>query len=353
SGIVLVEVKSVKPIFDYLEYTKGLVHTPDEETEHFSRFEKELNTLNAAISHDDMVELFDETRPVVMQSLVDEINSKQSTWTASVDQGRFRGVSLRDAKMLCGSFMETKKHVEREDQVAFKQCKNVIGHIWDQSHCGDCWAFGTVNAFNDRVCIALNGADQTLLSPGYMSACCNKDHNCSSHGCGGGYPRDAWKFLHTYGSVVITCQRMNEKRKMDAGRTSSPSALTTLTALHYQVAAMGRYYTTKLEPDALRTNESIKHEIMTNGPVSASYYVYEDFFAYKSGVYKHTTGTHGYGHVVKIIGWGKEEGEDYWLVVNSWNDGWGDHGLFKIGINECNITDNVLSGYPNLPRKQI
>lgn len=54
------------------------------------------------------------------------------------------------------------------------------------------------------------------------------------------------------------------------------------------------------------------------------------------------------GHAVKIIGWGKDEdtGEDYWLVVNSWNDSWGEKGLFRIrrGVNECGIEGSVVSG---------
>ena len=53
------------------------------------------------------------------------------------------------------------------------------------------------------------------------------------------------------------------------------------------------------------------------------------------------------GHAIRIIGYGQEEdGTKYWLCVNSWNEDWGDKGLFKIlrGKNECNIETQGVAG---------
>jgi cathepsin B len=44
---------------------------------------------------------------------------------------------------------------------------------------------------------------------------------------------------------------------------------------------------------------------MTNGPVEASFTVYEDFLTYKNGVYHHVEGKSLGGHSIKIIGWGE------------------------------------------------
>jgi len=87
---------------------------------------------------------------------------------------------------------------------------------------------------------------------------------------------------------------------------------------------------------------------MTNGPVEAAFTVYADFLSYKSGVYKHVTGSEDGGHAIKILGWGVENGEDYWLVANSWNSDWGDKGFFKIlrGSNECGIEGEIVAGLP-------
>ena len=82
------------------------------------------------------------------------------------------------------------------------------------------------------------------------------------------------------------------------------------------------------------------------GPVEGSFTVYADFPTYKSGVYQHVTGDALGGHAIKILGWGTENNTPYWLVANSWNEGWGDHGFFKIlrGSDECGIEDGIVAG---------
>ncbi len=57
-------------------------------------------------------------------------------------------------------------------------------------------------------------------------------------------------------------------------------------------------------------------DIMTNGPITASFNVYEDFLTYTTGVYTHKSGALLGGHAVRVYGWGTENGVDYWLVAN-------------------------------------
>ena len=58
----------------------------------------------------------------------------------------------------------------------------------------------------------------------------------------------------------------------------------------------------------------MQKEIFTFGPIESGFDVYEDFLVYKSGVYKYVSGNLLGGHDVKIMGWGTENGEDYWCV---------------------------------------
>jgi len=96
-------------------------------------------------------------------------------------------------------------------------------------------------------------------------------------------------------------------------------------------------------------------EIYNHGSVEASFDVYEDFLTYKSGVYQHKTGSYLGGHAIKIIGWGVENGHNYWIVVNSWNEGWGANGIIRFlrGSNHLGIEGNICAGIPVIKEETL
>jgi len=218
-------------------------------------------------------------------------------------------------------------------------CKQLF-RILDQGECGSCWAFGAVESFSDRFCIATNGSFNIELSEQQMVSC-NLDGN---EACGGGDPITAFRYIAEWGLPTSACV------PYVSGDGDVPSCYSACTnnqnfTLFYADILTLRWHL---------TIDGIMTSIMTNGPVEACFEVYEDFFSYSSGVYVHETGSYVGGHCIILIGWGvTTDGTEYWVAQNSWGQDWGLNGRFwiKKGVDECGIEWQTFSILPSLPQR--
>jgi len=304
-------------------------------------------------------------------NIIDEINSLETTWIAGENK-RFTNMQLEEIKGLMGS-LETppelllpQKKLFRASNLpenfdlreAYPQCES-LKEIRDQSACGSCWAFGAVEAMSDRICIASGQKLQTRISAEDLVSCC---WSCG-FGCNGGFPSSAWTYFKNTGLVTgglyqqnTTCQPYKFKPcdhhmtgkygPCPSGLYPTPSCESTCNKDYVGPSFSQDKWHAKDAYSIARDEQAIMTEIFNHGSVEVSFTVFEDLLSYKSGVYQHKTGSALGGHAVKAIGWGVENGVKYWLIVNSWNEGWGDNGLVKIlrGSNHCGIESGVVAG---------
>ncbi len=199
--------------------------------------------------------------------------------------------------------------------------KNFVTPIRDQKSCGSCVAFGTVATVESQVRLQYGNPNLDIdLSEAHMFFCHGRDRGatCST----GWWPNEAFDAFTGKGVSDEPCYPYDiGLSKKDCSGLCSNWAdrvvkITGYTPLTGKVA-------------------DIKNWINTKGPVCACFIVYEDFFSYKSGVYKYVTGAKAGGHCVTIVGY--DDARGCWICKNSWGTGWGEQGFFNIAYGQCGI----------------
>ena len=64
------------------------------------------------------------------------------------------------------------------------------------------------------------------------------------------------------------------------------------------------------------------------------------FQFYCSGIYDDANCGSNLNHAVLLVGYGTANGQDFWIIRNSWSDQWGEKGYMRIkrGCNQCGIS---------------
>lgn len=203
--------------------------------------------------------------------------------------------------------------------------------IKNQLSCGSCWAFAGSTALAMRFCAESKGAVNVVLSPQDSVSC-----DSGNWGCQGGNRLNTWYYYQNTGVVTESCFPYSSgKGKVEACIKECKNGEEWK---KYKVTGVKR----------IAGVETIKEMLVTGGPIHTGFTVYEDFMQYKSGIYQHTSGSSLGGHAVVIIGYGSENGINYWIIQNSWGPEWGEQGYFRIKMGEVGIDSYAVVGTPVL-----
>ncbi|MBK8244300.1 MAG: C1 family peptidase [Saprospiraceae bacterium] len=198
---------------------------------------------------------------------------------------------------------------------------NFVTDVKNQGNCGSCVAFGTIASIESQIKI-LRGATYAIdLSEAHLFYCHarSESRNCRN----GWWPDRALNFFQSQGVTEEAYYPYTAGDQNCSGKLAGwDTHLTKITGY-----------------SKINGIEAIKEFVSTKGPVEACFSVYNDFFSYRSGIYRHTTGTLAGGHCVCIVGYDTAGG--YWICKNSWGTGFGESGFFKIAFGQCGIEGQV------------
>jgi len=201
--------------------------------------------------------------------------------------------------------------------------------VKDQGQCGSCWSFSTTGALEGA--LKITSGSLISLSEQHFVDC---DNN-GDHGCNGGLMDNAFAWAKSNGGV---CTESAYPYKAVKGTCQNSSCGT-------------KHAAPKSYTDVNKNDANALMSALNKQPVSVAIEADQSTFQlYKSGVLTASCGTN-LDHGVLAVGYGTENGVNYWIVKNSWGTSWGENGYIRLSrdVSQRGGQCGILAGPPSYP----
>lgn len=265
--------------------------------------------------------------------------NRKNGLTFRVGINKFSCHTPSEYKLLLGSpsqYTKSDKKPKSKSRVSIPDScdwrdKGVVNPVRDQGICGACWTFSAITTSESAYAIhtgkLLQFSEQNII-------------DCSPFsGCGGGWADDACLFIINQQNGQFNSLQDYPYKAMQSSECSyDPSK------------AIGKISSIiKVE---IADENDLKEKVALYGVASiciaANNYPFQ---SYSGGILddEDCAGTY-LSHAVAAVGYGTENGIDYWIVRNSWGSSWGEDGYVRMirnKNNQCGIATRAFVAVDN------
>ena len=296
--------------------------------------------------------------------IVNRINSNMNNlWVADVYDS-FQDKSIAQLNRMAGRSINKDKlasiNINNNDRSKIKYKRTIkedvsdlpknlswaqyLPEVGQQGGCGSCYAISTLKMLEARIRIKEHVAVE--LSEKFAVEC-----SYYNQGCEGGYSFLLGRFGEENVFINKSCNFQKNAQEICSYICPNGQGIFKIKDYWYIGGSYGEC-----------NERKIMQEIMNNGPVVLSFEPDYIFMLYKKGIYheiNHQTWMnkdeqkpewYKVDHSVVCYGWGEENGNKYWLLMNSWGKTWGENGHFRMkrGDDELGIEFIGESAIPYL-----
>ncbi|KAM3918076.1 cathepsin S-like [Leptodactylus fuscus] len=207
--------------------------------------------------------------------------------------------------------------------------QNCVTDVKDQGMCSSSWAFSSTGSLECQ--LKIRKGKLVSLSAQNLVDCSGSYGN---NGCVGGFLVAAYRYMSDNGiEAESTYPYEGQDRTCHFSTTKKATSISSYKQIPYG------------------DENELKQVVGKVGPVSVAIDASRrSFYLYKKGVYYDPLCSSSQtNHAVLVVGYGAEDGVEYWLVKNSWGPSFGDEGYIKMArnhYNHCGIAN--YGSYPVL-----